>query len=418
MKRISASASQALIFAGAALLLSPGPGAASAQVILGVPARPAFSPQIPAIISRPASGDNLAPRDYAQAVERFARYVAGKKPGIKNPDNLPFLLTHGRKTQRAILMVHGLADSPYYMRALANVFHESGYNVIGILLPGHGTRPEDLLHVDLEEWQREVEFGLAVAQELGDVVSMSGFSTGGALILDALAKNYASRLRLHSAFESPIPGLVRNSPRDIEDIFLFSPALKIADKRVKWGCQIPWLVTIFRPYREGDVPETKPFNYNKMAINAVCQLYDLTVDVSRGRENILSSIGDHNIGVFTVQSEADGTVRADAVVEFMKDLPPGAAKNFILYPKDEGIRHADVTRPETNPFYAELQKKIREFVARKRQPALGPRLQSDPQSRSLDYLRSWDESGTSLDSILNSKPKPVALPPIPIGKPN
>src|SRR3954462_695769 len=85
--------------------------------------------------------------EYARAMETFHQYADGKRAGIKNDSNMPFLLTHGRKTSRSILMVHGYTDSPYYVRSLADEFYAQGYNVVAILLPGHGTKPEDLLRV-------------------------------------------------------------------------------------------------------------------------------------------------------------------------------------------------------------------------------------------------------------------------------
>src|ERR1041385_4116649 len=97
----------------------------------------------------------LQAQDYARSVSLWQGYIASKAPLVKNEGNLPFLLTHGRRTARAILLVHGLTDSPYYVRALADVFYAAGYNVAAVLLPGHGTKPEDLLSVRLAQWRRE-----------------------------------------------------------------------------------------------------------------------------------------------------------------------------------------------------------------------------------------------------------------------
>ena len=43
-----------------------------------------------------------------------------------------------------VLMLHGLSDSPYSMRALAETLHLHGGWVLGLRLPGHGTIPAAL----------------------------------------------------------------------------------------------------------------------------------------------------------------------------------------------------------------------------------------------------------------------------------
>src|SRR5262245_19946371 len=45
----------------------------------------------------------------------------------------------------AVLLVHGLSDSPYSMREIANIFYEQGYDVVVLRMPGHGTIPSMLL---------------------------------------------------------------------------------------------------------------------------------------------------------------------------------------------------------------------------------------------------------------------------------
>src|SRR5579871_6040453 len=122
-----------------------------------------------------------APADYAQAVAAFAQYRASKEPGIRAEGDLPFMRVHGAPTAGAVLLVHGLTDSPYYVAALGDALYDRGFNVVSVLLPGHGTRPECLLHVKYRQWQDEVRFGLSLARRLGDKVTMLGFSTGGAL---------------------------------------------------------------------------------------------------------------------------------------------------------------------------------------------------------------------------------------------
>ena len=87
--------------------------------------------------------------------------------------------------EKAIVLVHGLTDSPLFMRAIALYFHNSlGYNVYMPLLPCHGLKdPRDMAGVALAEWKRSVRFAVCAAGEKGTRVSIGGFSLGGILSL-------------------------------------------------------------------------------------------------------------------------------------------------------------------------------------------------------------------------------------------
>jgi esterase/lipase len=284
-------------------------------------------------------------------LERFAQYRASKEPGIRAEGDLPFLRTHGASTAGAVLLVHGLTDSPYYVATLADALYAQGFNVVSVLLPGHGTQPECLLRVKKEQWQSEVRFGLNLARRLGAKVSMAGFSTGGALSLDALYEDFSASNR------DPIPW---------GDLFLFSPAIGFDTPAVDI-CDIPGVDDVVEkamPWKgkNPDAPETNPYKYTKMATNAVCQLVYLTQANSFRLGAIGRDIAAHGIGVFAVESMADTTVSPEAVVSFINGLPAGVRKDLITYPKADGIAHADVPRPETNPHYGEMVSALDGFL--------------------------------------------------------
>ena len=58
-----------------------------------------------------------------------------------------------------VLLVHGLTDSPYHLKAIGEIFSENGFYVIGLRLPGHGPVPGGLLNVTWEDWYSAVKFG-------------------------------------------------------------------------------------------------------------------------------------------------------------------------------------------------------------------------------------------------------------------
>ena len=102
---------------------------------------------------------------------------------IVRPGCHPRKLLHGNRTENAIVLVHGLTDSPFYMTAIAEYFHKFlGYNVYMPLLQYHGLKhPEGMAGVSLTQWKNNVRFAIGHATESADRVSIGGLSTGGAL---------------------------------------------------------------------------------------------------------------------------------------------------------------------------------------------------------------------------------------------
>ena len=48
------------------------------------------------------------------------------------------------------LLIHGLSDAPYSLRAVAERLHAEGFTVIGLRVPGHGTSPKNLEDVSTD----------------------------------------------------------------------------------------------------------------------------------------------------------------------------------------------------------------------------------------------------------------------------
>ena len=79
----------------------------------------------------------------------FVRFSAGSAadPRSRVPDwNRTFELIPAAPAS-GVLLLHGLTDSPYSLRALGRTLHAAGHHVLGLRLPGHGTAPSALLGV-------------------------------------------------------------------------------------------------------------------------------------------------------------------------------------------------------------------------------------------------------------------------------
>ena len=84
------------------------------------------------------------------------------------------------------LLIHGLTDSPYSMRAIGETLKASGYYGLALRMPGHGTVPAGLTTVVWEDWLAAVRLGVRhVRERIGPdkPVMLVGYSNGGALLL-------------------------------------------------------------------------------------------------------------------------------------------------------------------------------------------------------------------------------------------
>ena len=59
--------------------------------------------------------------------------------------------------ETGILLLHGLTATTAEVRPLAKRLLNEGYTVSGILLPGHGTTPENLSQTHREDWIKASE---------------------------------------------------------------------------------------------------------------------------------------------------------------------------------------------------------------------------------------------------------------------
>ena len=89
--------------------------------------------------------------------------------------------TGGRSV--GVLLVHGFTGSPASVKPWAQALAEQGYAVEVPLLPGHGTRWQDLNQVTWTDWYTDVEAAFDRLRTTCDAVVVAGLSVGGCLAL-------------------------------------------------------------------------------------------------------------------------------------------------------------------------------------------------------------------------------------------
>ncbi|UZI31778.1 alpha/beta hydrolase [Streptomyces sp. VB1] len=131
-----------------------------------------------------------------------------------------------------VLLCHGFTGSPQSLRPWADYLAERGLTVSLPLLPGHGTRWEDMAVTGWQDWYAEVDRELRVLGEKCERVFVFGLSMGGALSLRLAAKhgdaisglvlvNPANKVHGLSAYALPVARhLVRTTKGLADDIAL------------------------------------------------------------------------------------------------------------------------------------------------------------------------------------------------------
>jgi len=128
--------------------------------------------------------------------------------------NMPFELTPAQKSNKAVLLVHGLGDSPYSFSDIAPSLQQQGFYVQVLLLPGHGSKPDDLMLPHYSDWQTIVDHYANLLKQDYDEVWLGGFSTGGNLVtIHTIEKGDIDGLLLFSpGFQSKAPNLEKLAP--------------------------------------------------------------------------------------------------------------------------------------------------------------------------------------------------------------
>ncbi len=121
--------------------------------------------------------------DYETAMERFAQVQAQDEADeTLNPVCRSKLLTHGSKTERVIVLMHGMTNCPQQFVDLAPKFYEQGYNVLIPRMPHNGLADpdtDDLKYLKAAELRDCSNTMVNIALGLGDHVTYLGLSVGG-----------------------------------------------------------------------------------------------------------------------------------------------------------------------------------------------------------------------------------------------
>jgi carboxylesterase len=142
---------------------------------------------------------------------------------LHGADDGPLAATAGSGST-GVALFHGFTSGPVSVTGWARALATAGAHVEVPLLPGHGTRWQDLEHVTADDWRAAARDTVDSLLGAHDRVVVAGLSMGGALALDAAAHRPVSGavvvnpgLRFASP-AAPLAGLLKYAVRSVAPI--------------------------------------------------------------------------------------------------------------------------------------------------------------------------------------------------------
>jgi len=176
------------------------------------------------------------------------------------------------------LLIHGFKSCPFEMEGMGEYLNKQGYTVHIILLPGHGTVPQDLKNVRWYDWFDKAKSSLFELRKTCKKVFVAGLSTGGSLALH-LAAHY-----------------------QVDGIIALAPGLFLKRKSAKLSHVLKFFWQYTKDHKGPDISiktETKSYQY--IPIKAVSELLKLFKHLQQDLKDIYTptliiySIMDHVI---------------------------------------------------------------------------------------------------------------------------
>ena len=234
------------------------------------------------------------------------------------PYELPIPSNCKAESSKGALLIHGILDTTYALRDIAEFLNAECLLVRGLLLPGHGTRPGDLLQITKEEWIEAVDFGIRSLKKDVDQVHVVGFSLGGLLAT-------------HAATNHP----------DLSGLILISPSLQITYSALVWQTQ--WL-RHFQDWIDVD-PNTNPVRYHSTPFNALAELVELKSKTIRS----LRRTKGLKPAVFAMLTADDISINPKKTLELLQKASSNEKSRFIYY--GPASKEADDARTDYRSSY-------------------------------------------------------------------
>ena len=277
-------------------------------------------------------------------------------PGSVRDGCHPRIMLHDAAARSAIVLVHGLSDSPHFVSSIGQHFHEQlGFDVYLPLLHCHGLRePRGMETVDLAEWKRNLRFAIRQARERSERVSIGGLSTGGTLSFYMAA----------------------TKPAVTGDLYLFSAALDLAGGHTGLIGELKerFLRTFLADVLDKDksLIGPNPYRYSHIDMDAAQELAYLikeTDDLIDG----FDAKSPFPRRIFVAHSESDATADIRGVENLRDKVSGRDSLVFYRIPESRGVSHASLVLKHPirdngkvleaeNPLFDDMMREVGAFA--------------------------------------------------------
>jgi len=266
---------------------------------------------------------------HAEAVARVREIQAAEQEQELNPVCGYRLLDQGRRTERAIVLIHGFTSCPKMYEQLAAELAKTGANIVIPRLPHHGLADrmtDDLAHLSVTEMAATTSEALDIAAGLGETVTVAGLSLGGILAawLAQFRPGVDRAVVIAPLFSIPVV------PEWSSDLLGF-----IADKAPNFYIWWDWKAKAH--------PPGPPYGYPRFPSHAYGEMLKLAHEVkSTARREAPRSAGDIRV-VVNLADPAVNNVATSRVVDAWRRH--GASVRTYDFPRELGLGH-DIVSPE------------------------------------------------------------------------
>jgi esterase/lipase len=206
------------------------------------------------------------------------------------------------KFEKGAVLIHGLFDSPYSMRAFGESLRAQCFYVLGLLLPDHGTRPGDFLDAHWQDWADATHFASDQLALHAEALYLSGHSAGGTLALLESARN-----------------------PEVDALVLFAPALAITPA-AKYARYVALIGKAFNGAAWYEVqPDEAVYRYESITFISAAETFAL-IEATKAE----LAAQRRQVPIFMVASLQDNTVSAQEIIDFM-DASTHPQSRLLLY---------------------------------------------------------------------------------------
>lgn len=262
-------------------------------------------------------------RDYPEAMEKFAAIEKEEATLPLGPEGKSRIFTHGKKTGRVFVLLHGLTNCPEQFVPLARILFASGANVVipRARYAGYADVMNDIQGLQSgRDLVDQAATGLDIAAGLGDRISLVGLS-GSAVAAAWMAQN---RDGIESVLLlSPFFGLYGHPVWMIDAL---SAILSRAPNFYSW----------WNPELKEKIPGP-PYAYPRYGSRCMADTIQLSRNVRARMANHPLKAGRMDILITGADIGASGALTEDMAATWTAQNP--GRISLFEFPKKDGVPH-------------------------------------------------------------------------------